>query len=85
MWEAEGVGFLRLDFDAVTQRRRRVSINDAASWQFGMRREEALARFAIGDIALPYTDIDVMRYFVTELGAKALTVFLAFAFFIHRS
>ncbi len=72
MWEAEGAGFLRLDFDAVTQRRRRVATNDTASWQFGMRREEALARFAVGDIALPYTDIDVLRYFVVELGRKAL-------------
>ncbi len=79
MWEAEGAGFLRLDFDAVTQRRRRVATNEAASWQFGMRREEALARFAVGDIALPYTDMDVLRYFVAELGEVSPTKLLSCA------
>lgn len=72
LWDAEGAGFLRLDYDRVTQQRLCVAINNAASWQYGTTgQEEALARFAMSDLALIHTEMDTLRYFAVDLGEKA--------------
>jgi hypothetical protein len=74
MWDVEGAGFIRVDYHSTTQQRLRVATNHVAAWLFAMSKEEGLSRFAESDIALPYMDVDVVRYFVFELSERARLV-----------
>ena len=63
MWEARAdCGYLRLEWDPVTQRRRRAVINTAFAAINGMHPEEAVARIANREAALGRTnEVDPFR------------------------
>mmetsp|Transcript_48327 Transcript_48327/g.100967 ORF Transcript_48327/g.100967 Transcript_48327/m.100967 type:complete len:175 (-) Transcript_48327:211-735(-) len=49
------------------QSRRRVLTNKSMAELFGLHSEEALARFAVHDFALPVSEADGMRHFIYDL------------------
>jgi len=50
------------------QSRRRVLTNKSMAELFGLHSEEALARFAVHDFALPVSEADGMRHFIYDLS-----------------
>ncbi len=50
------------------QSRRRVLTNKSMAELFGLHSEEALARFAVHDFALPVSEADGIRHFIYDLS-----------------
>jgi hypothetical protein len=65
MWLSEmNCGYLRIVLDPVTQHRIHVTANGQLASMLGMHREEMLSRFAYHEVAVAFSDLDFLRFFV---------------------